>query len=158
VAGHADASAEADVAELQRLVTEIRRFRSDQGLKPGQRVAARLTGGSGICADHEGEIRALTRLNRPDDGFEATASITVGELSVELDLSGVVDVEAERRRLSKDLAAERKALEQALRKLGNEQFLAKAPETEVDKVRARRTTAESEIARLEAQLNRLAAR
>ncbi|NDL58908.1 valine--tRNA ligase [Phytoactinopolyspora mesophila] len=153
--GHADAAAEAEVADLQRLVTEIRRFRSEQGLKPGQRVAARLTGGTGIRADHEVEIRSLTRLNSPEDGFEATASITVGEVSVELDLSGAVDVEAEHRRLSKDLAAERKALEQALRKLGNEQFLAKAPEAEVDKVRARRTTAEAEIARLEAQLNRL---
>jgi valyl-tRNA synthetase len=74
------------------------------------------------------------------------------------DLSGAVDIEAERRRLTKDLAVERKALEQSVRKLDNEQFLAKAPEAEVDKVRARRVSAEAEIARLEAQLGRLDAR
>ncbi|NEE02772.1 valine--tRNA ligase [Phytoactinopolyspora halotolerans] len=155
---HSDAVAESGVEELKRLVTEIRRFRSDQGLKPGQRVAARLDGMAGVPAAHEAEIRSLTRLNTPDEGFTSSASLTVGGVTIELDLSGAVDVEAERKRLTKDLAAERKALEQSDRKLGNEQFLAKAPEAEVEKVRARRATAEAEIARLEAQLDRLAAR
>ncbi|WP_207782450.1 valine--tRNA ligase [Phytoactinopolyspora limicola] len=155
---HVDPAAEAAVTELQRLVTELRRFRSDQGLKPGQRVAGRLSGATGVLVRHETEIRTLTRLNVAGEGFTDTASITVGEVTVDLDLSGAVDVEAERRRLSKDLAAERKALDQAIRKLDNEQFLAKAPEAEVDKVRARRAAAETEIARLETQLERLAAR
>ena len=42
-----------------RLVTEIRRFRSDQGLRPSQRVAARLAGIEGTpLAGHEGRIRS----------------------------------------------------------------------------------------------------
>nr|WP_174257652.1 valine--tRNA ligase [Phytoactinopolyspora alkaliphila] len=155
--GWADPQAEAGFAGLQRLVTEVRRFRSDQGLKPGQRVAARLSGLDGI-AGYEAEIRSLTRLNVPAEEFTATASLTVSGVTVELDLSGAVDVEAERRRLGKDLAAERKALEQSVRKLDNEQFLAKAPDAEVEKVRARRVSAEAEIARLESQLARLDAR
>ncbi len=36
--------AAAHVADVQKLVTEIRRFRSDQGLNPGQKVSTRLTG------------------------------------------------------------------------------------------------------------------
>src|SRR5205814_516546 len=55
-----DDAAEDEVGVLQRVVTEVRRFRSDQGLKPGQRVAARL---SGVVA-HEELIRSLTRLDR----------------------------------------------------------------------------------------------
>jgi valyl-tRNA synthetase len=43
-------------------------------------------------------------------------------------------------------------LEQADRKLDNEQFLAKAPEQVVMKIRDRRTAAEDDIARIEAQL------
>ncbi|SEF18318.1 valine--tRNA ligase [Jiangella alba] len=148
-----DPAAEATVAELQRLVTEVRRFRSDQGLKPGQKVPAQvIDAGASVLSGHDAAFRSLTRLTAPEDGFAATAQVVVGAVTVELDLSGAVDVEAERKRLSKDLANERKALEQALRKLGNEQFLAKAPEPEVDKVRGRRTAAEAEIARLEAQL------
>jgi len=41
---YADPAAEAEISSLMRLVTEVRRFRSDQGLRPGQRVAARLPG------------------------------------------------------------------------------------------------------------------
>ncbi len=59
--------------------------------------------------------------------------------------------------MEKDLATARKDLTQAVAKLDNEQFLAKAPEPVVDKIRARRTAAEADIARLEAQLGRLPA-
>ena len=152
----ADAAAEATVVELQRIVTEVRRFRGDQGVKPGQRVPARIIEETGsVVADHEDAFRSLTRLDRPGEAFSPTARVVVGAVTVELDLSDAVDVEAERRRLTKDLANERKALEQANRKLSNEQFLAKAPEAEVAKVRRRRSDAEADIARLEAQLAQL---
>ncbi|HEU4540052.1 MAG TPA: valine--tRNA ligase [Jiangellaceae bacterium] len=151
-ASWADADAEAAVAALQRLVTEVRRFRSDQGLKPGQRVAARLTGLSGPLAAHEPEIRALVRLDVPDDGFAPTASLSVGGVKVDVDLSGAIDVVAERRRLEKDLATARKDLEQAEKKLANEQFLAKAPEQVVAKIRDRAVAARTEIDRIEAQI------
>jgi valyl-tRNA synthetase len=147
-----DADAEAAVADLQRLVTEVRRFRSDQGLKPGQRVEARITGLPGSLAGHEQEIRSLVRLDEPGASFAPTASLSIGGVDVELDLSGAIDVAAERRRLEKDLAGARKDLEQADRKLDNEQFLAKAPEQVVMKIRDRRTAAEDDIARIEAQL------
>jgi len=41
---YVDSAAVAEIALLQRVVTEVRRFRADQGVKPGQRVAARLSG------------------------------------------------------------------------------------------------------------------
>ena len=63
-----DKAAEAEVASLMRLVTEIRRFRSDQGLRPGQRVPARLAGIAATpLADHEPSIRSLLRLTNPAD-------------------------------------------------------------------------------------------
>ena len=49
---------------MMRLVTEIRRFRSDQGLRPSQRVAARLVGIEATpLAGHEERIRSLLRLD-----------------------------------------------------------------------------------------------
>ena len=62
--------AEAELAALQRVVTEVRRFRADQGLKPGQRVAARLERPDrrGL-ATHEPLIRSLVRLDEPGDGL-----------------------------------------------------------------------------------------
>ena len=59
-----DPSAEAEIAGMMRLVTEVRRFRADQGLKPGQKVAAVL---EGIKPSHEAAVRALLRLTQPGE-------------------------------------------------------------------------------------------
>ncbi|HEV7827190.1 MAG TPA: valine--tRNA ligase [Mycobacteriales bacterium] len=148
-----DAGAEGAIAAVQAVVTEVRRFRSDQGLKPGQRVAARLAGIEGTpLAEHEAAVRLLTRLTPAEDGFAPTASLPVGELVVELDLSGAIDVAAERKRLEKDLGAAQKEKAQAEGKLGNAAFTAKAPEAVVEKIRGRLATADADIARLTTQL------
>lgn len=76
-------------------------------------------------------------------------------VTVELDTSGTVDVAAERRRLEKDLAAARKELDNAAKKLGNENFLAKAPEAVVAGIRERQAVAEGDVARITARLEGL---
>jgi len=144
---------------LQRVVTEVRRFRSDQGLKPGQRVAARLTGlGRAGIGDHEPLIRALARLDAPGDDFAATATLAVtGQIGVELDTRGAIDVAAERARLAKDRAAAEKEAAQCRAKLDNPAFVRKAPEAVVGKIRERLAAAEADLARIHAALDALPA-
>jgi valyl-tRNA synthetase len=148
-----DPAAEAEIGSLMRLVTEVRRFRSDQGLKSGQRVPAQLAGIDGTpLAAHEEAIRSLLRLTPPGDGFGVSASFEAEEITVQIDLAGTIDVEAERKRMEKDLAAARKEVAQATGKLGNESFMAKAPEAVVAKTRQRLAEAEVDITRLESRL------
>jgi valyl-tRNA synthetase len=151
-----DPAAETEVAALQDVVTEVRRFRSEQGLRPAQRVAARIGGlaATGIAA-HEPLVRALTRLDAPVDGFAPTASLSIRATTVELDLSGAIDVAAERARLTRDLAAAEKELRTATAKLANTDFIAKAPDAVVAKVRGRLTAAESDVERITGQLDAL---
>ncbi|MEU5200901.1 valine--tRNA ligase [Streptomyces scabiei] len=150
-----DAAAEAEIESLQQVITEVRRFRSDQGLQPGQKVPARLELSRTQLAAHEAAIRQLLRLQPEGDGFSATATLPVAGATVALDLSGTIDVAAERKRLAKDLAAAEKEKAQAEAKLGNEAFLAKAPDNVVEKIRIRLTKAESDIVRLQNQINNL---
>ncbi|MFD6420240.1 valine--tRNA ligase [Streptomyces sp. NPDC060194] len=147
-----DVAAEQEIALVRSVVTEVRRFRSDQGLQPGQKVPARLTLTGTALAPHEAAIRQLLRLQPEGDGFHATATLPVAGATVALDLSGTIDVAAERKRLTKDLEAARKEVAQANGKLGNEAFLAKAPDHVVDKIRGRLSKAEADIARIEGQL------
>jgi valyl-tRNA synthetase len=158
-----DAAAEAEIGSLMRLVTEIRQFRSGQGLRPGQRVPARLAGIEATpLAAHEESIRVLLRLTVPEhtgqapagpaDGFRASASLLAEGVTVELDLAGTVDVGAERKRLEKDLAAARKEAQSMTAKLGNEAFTSRAPADVIEKSRARLAAAEADIARLESRL------
>jgi valyl-tRNA synthetase len=152
--GLVDAAAEAEVAALQRVVTEVRRFRSDQGLRPGQRVAARIAGlpGAGIAA-HEGLIRSLARLDEVGPDFAATASLAIGGgVTVELDTRGTIDVAAERGRLEKDRAAAEKEAAQCRAKLANDAFVAKAPHQVVTKIKERLAVAEADLARIVAAL------
>jgi valyl-tRNA synthetase len=156
----ADQEAARRVAGVQKLVTEVRRFRSDQGVKPGQRVPARLSGvdEAGLSALASG-VASLARLSSPGDGFTASASLEValpdGTVHVELDLSGTVDLAAERKRLAKDLAAAEKELAGTEAKLGNPNFTGKAPAEVVAKIKARRELAAAEIDRITARLERL---
>jgi valyl-tRNA synthetase len=148
-----DPAAEAELASVQRLVTEIRRFRADQGLRPTQKVAVRLAGiGSTSIAGHEAAIRSLLRLTEPDDAFSVSAGLVAEGVTVEIDLAGTVDLVAERKRLDKDIAAARKEAAQVSAKLGNTGFMAKAPADVVANARERLATAEADIARLEARL------
>ncbi|MGW7414938.1 valine--tRNA ligase [Streptomyces sp. NPDC054863] len=155
--GFRDAAAEQEIELVQQVVTEVRRFRSDQGLQPGQKVPAELTLTGTALAPHEAAIRQLLRLQPAGEGFHATASLPVAGATVALDLSGTIDVAAERKRLTKDLEAAKKEVAQANAKLGNEAFLAKAPDNVVDKIRGRLTKAESDIARITAQIEALPA-
>ena len=157
-----DRAAEAQIGALQELVTEIRRFRADQGVVPTRKVAARMTfddaGGQGTgLAAHAGQARALTRLTEPEDGFAASATLQLKGVRVELDLSGTIDVAAERARLEKDLAAAQGEIAAAEAKLGNPAFLAKAPEKIVAKIEERRSGGQADVARISAQLEALSA-
>ncbi len=144
-----DLAAEAEIGSLMRLVTEVRRFRSDQGLRPGQPVPAVLAGiGATALAAHEEAIRVLLRLTPAAAGFTPTASLHAEGVTVELDTAATIDLAAERRRIEKDLAAARKEADQAERKLANDSFLAKAPPEVVEQTRLRLDAARSGIARL----------
>jgi valyl-tRNA synthetase len=151
-----DPGAEAETGALMRLVTEVRRFRSDQGLRPGRTVPAVLDGlPETSLAAHEAQIRALLRLSPPSQGFTPTASLSVGGVTVRLAMAGAIDVAAERRRLEKDLAAAHRQAEQAEAKLANAAFVENAPAAVVTATRDRRAAAQAEIARIEAAFDAL---
>jgi valyl-tRNA synthetase len=149
------------ITDMQKLGTEVRRFRSGQGLRDRQKVPARLTGIDG--ADLATQVAAVTSqawLTEPGADFTPSATVEVrlgpgnrgSTVVVELDTSGTVDVAAERRRLEKDLAAAEKELVATGAKLDNEAFLAKAPEAVVDKIRARQQVARDEVDRITVRL------
>ncbi|MFI7545003.1 valine--tRNA ligase [Actinoplanes sp. NPDC049599] len=147
-----DDVAEEELAALQKVVTEVRRFRSDQGLRPGQRVNAALTGLGNVGIDvHEPLIRSLARLDAPGTEFTATATLAVtGGITVDLDTRGTIDVAAERARLDKDHAAAEKEAAQCRAKLNNDAFIGKAPEQVVAKIKDRLAAAEADLARIAA--------
>ncbi len=148
-----DLAAEAEIEALMRLVTQVRRFRSDQGLRPTQPVPAVLSGIEATpLARHEAGIRSLLRLAEPGADFAPTASVQAEAITVQLDTAAAIDIGAERRRLEKDLSAARADAAATEHRLANPSFVEKAPEEVVARSRDRLAAAQEEIASLEERL------
>ena len=147
------------IADADKLITELRRFRSDQGVKPSQKVPGRLDFAAADLSNQEELVRNLANTTPPAEDFDPSASIEVrlsqATVEVTLDTHGAVDVEAERKRLEKDLAKANKELEQTGKKLGNENFLSKAPEEVVNKIKQRQQIAREEVERITSRLEGL---
>ena len=154
-----DLTARRRIEDSIKLITELRRFRADQGVKPSQKVPGALDFAEADLAGQEALVRSIARVEEPGEGFGASASIEVrlsqATLNAALDTSGTVDVAAERKRLEKELAAAQKELDTTGGKLGNEQFLANAPEQVVEKIRERQRVAQEEFDRVTARLEGL---
>ena len=162
----ADAAAEA-AAEMEwaiRLISRVRAARSEMNVPPGARLALYMIGAGAVTrarlARHREAIVRLARL----DGIETAAAappgslqLVVDEATVALPLAEVIDIARERARLGREL--DKVALEIARidGKLGNEQFVAKAPDHVVAAQRERRADAEAVQARLTRALERLPA-
>ncbi len=146
---HVDKKSELLVAELQKIITEVRRFRNDQGVKPSQKIPGRIIAPADVTA-YASAMAFLLKLELTD--FTPSASVEIGAMKVELDLSGTVDVVAERARLEKDLATAQKDMKTAEVKLNNEGFMAKAPANVVAEIKERLAATTADIERISAQL------
>ena len=137
------------VTEIQEIITEIRRFRNDQGIKGSTKIIARFTG-LGELSIYEDAIRFIVRCDEADGNY--SAKIEVGRVIIEFDVTGAVDLKAERARLTKDLATAQKDLATAKVKLQNDGFMAKAPLEVVTEIRERLLVTTAEIERIESAL------
>ncbi len=148
-AAHVDKPAEKLVAEMQEIITDVRRFRNDQGIKTSLKIPARFVA-KGAIADYASAMAFVLRLELGE--ITPSAKVEIGSVQVEFDLTGSIDVVAERARLEKDLAAANKDKQTAEVKLNNEGFMAKAPESVVVEIRERLTKTSADIERITAQL------
>jgi valyl-tRNA synthetase len=139
---------------IQEIVTEIRRFRNDQGIKSSAKIIAAFSA-MGELAPYEDAIRFIVRAEKADGNY--STKIEVAGIVVEFDLTGAIDIKAERARLTKDLATAQKDLATAKVKLENEGFMAKAPLEVVTEIRERAAVTTADIARIEAALAALPA-
>jgi valyl-tRNA synthetase len=144
-----DKKSEKLIGELQKIVTEVRRFRNDQGVKPSQKIPARFIAPNDVMA-YQSAMAFLLKLELVE--LTPSASVEIGDMKVELDLSGTVDVVAERARLEKDLITAQKDLKTAEVKLNNEGFMAKAPANVVAEIKERLAVTTADIERITAQL------
>ena len=146
---HVDKKAEELVSQLQEIITEVRRFRNDQGIKTSLKIPGRFIAPAHI-AKYASAMAFVVRMELGE--ITASAKCEAAGVVVEFDLTGSIDVVAERQRLEKDLATASKDKQTAEVKLNNQGFMAKAPENVVVEIRERLEKTTSDIARITAAL------
>jgi valyl-tRNA synthetase len=148
---HIDKKSEKLIAQLQEIITDVRRFRNDQGIKTSQKIPAQFIAPAHI-SEYAEAMAFVLRLQLAE--ITPSAHCEIGNVRVEFDLTGSVDVAAERARLEKDLATAQKDKATAEVKLNNQGFMAKAPEDVVIEIRERLAKTSAEIERLTLQLSK----
>ena len=151
-ADHIDKMAEKLVSELQEIITDVRRFRNDQGIKTSQKLPARFIAPAHIN-DYADAMAFVLRLDLNE--ITPSAQCEIGNVTVEFDLTNSIDIGAERARLERDLASAQKDMQTAEVKLNNQGFMAKAPEAVVIEIRERLEKTSADIERISAQLLKL---
>ncbi len=155
-----DPEAEREIDWLIRLVSEIRAARTELNVPPGARLAMHVRDANeGTTARLTRQASALARLARVDaaEGEVAggAAQVVVDEATFVLPLEGVIDLDAERQRLTKAIAAVEKERDALGGRLGNASFVERAKPEAVEKARADHADKMAEAARLHAALGRL---
>jgi valyl-tRNA synthetase len=155
-----DPEASREVDWLIRLVQEIRTARNELNVPPGARLPLHVRDANdATLARLERQAAALARLARVTHAEgEATggaAQVVVDEATFVLPLEGVIDLESERTRLTKAIAAAEKERDSLAGRLGNASFVERAKPEAVEKAKADHADKAAEAARLQAALGRL---
>ncbi len=137
---HADAARE--VEWLKSAATQLRSVRSQLGLSPAKTVPLLLDGKFNVAQidRHRHSLMFLARLESIDTvsgAAPAAASAMVGELKLLVPLEGLVDLDAERKRLDKEIARVDIEIKKCEGKLSSEKFVSGAPEAVVAQERQR---------------------
>ncbi|RAW06453.1 valine--tRNA ligase [Halomonas elongata] len=139
-----DEAATRNIEWLKGVIVAIRNIRAELNIAPGKPLAALLT--KGDATDRErleanrpflAKLAKLERLDWLDDPAAAPLAATqlVGDMEVLVPMAGLIDKEAELARLAKEIDKQDKLIGGIEKKLGNESFVAKAPEAVVQKER-----------------------
>ena len=157
--------AEQQMEMLMELVRAIRNIRAEAGVEPGRKVEAVVAADpkrAQVIQTNQTAVMTLAGLGKLDfqeEDAEPPAkalSAVAGGVQVFLPLAGLVDLELETQRLTKELEATKEEIQRLQAKLGNAQFVAKAPPAVVEKERAKLAAAQEKAEKLEARLAELA--
>ena len=155
-----DPEAIREVDWLIRLVGDIRTARTELNVPPGARLPLHVRdAGQGTLGRLDRQRAVLARMARVDlaegEATGGAAQVVVDEATFVLPLEGVIDLAAERARLTKAIAAAEKERDALNGRLSNASFVERAKPEAVEKARADHADKQAEAARLHAALGRL---
>jgi valyl-tRNA synthetase len=151
-----------EIGQVIALVSGVRAARAEMNVPAGAKIPLLIRGAGGIPAWAENQRQQIEQLARLDslaalegEVPKGAINLVIGGDTVALPLAGVIDIDQERARLDKELARIAKEIAQIEGKLGNEKFIAKAPEHVVAEQHRRKEEAEVARGKINEALKRI---
>jgi valyl-tRNA synthetase len=150
--------------QVQSVITAIRATRAEMKIPPGKKITAIIRTEHKKLVQHletyAENVQILARLEKLEVGADVAkpspaASVVIKDAEIFIPLEGVIDVNAERERLEKELTRLTTQQEKITRKLNNQDFLSRAPEEVVSKEKAKRQDFERMITQINEHLEKL---
>ena len=161
--GLEDSKAEAEVGWVVDVVSQVRSVRAEMNVPAGAQIPLALVGASeddrSRAERWSATIMRMARLSEIDFVAKAppqSVQVVARGTVLALPLAGVIDFAAERARLEKGVATEQKEIAKIDAKLGNADFLRRAPEEVVEEQQERRELAVARLEKMSAALKMLA--
>lgn len=166
VSDDTDVQAMQDMEWLKRVILAIRNIRGEMDLSPNKPLPLLLshadTMARGRIEKNQNFLSSLAKLESVEflgDNDEPPASMTalVDNLQLHIPMAGLIDKDAELKRLNKAIEKAEKDLQRVSGKLSNENFVSKAPEAVIAKEREKQTEAQELVNQLQEQLKKIEA-
>jgi len=160
----ADDAAEAELDWIQRFVLGIRQIRGEMDIAPGKPLDVILQDANHqdlqLLGVHERYLTKLARLEKitvlpANDEPPPSATALLGQMKILVPMAGLIDVAAERSRLTKNRERISTGLKRVEGKLANEKFRANAPAAVIEKEQQKFSDMQQEISQIDEQLARL---
>jgi len=153
---------------LQQFVLGVRQIRSGYDIKPGKKLSVLLNKGTknDVASDYErlkrneiiltnlARLESITWLDKQENIPESAIAL-VGAMQILIPMAGIIDVEAERERLKKEIDNNQNFVTKLEAKLSNDNFVSRAPEKVVELERQKLSDAQDKLNNLMEQLEKL---
>jgi valyl-tRNA synthetase len=156
----------ADIEWVKRFIVGIRNIRGEMDIAPSKPLPAllrnvssedeRRLGISRTFIDRLARLESVTVLKEGEEA-PASAAAVVGEMEILIPMAGLIDKEAELARIAKAMGKLEQDVARFKGKLSNEKFVSNAPQAVIEKEKAKLADSESQLAKLKAQHETIAA-
>jgi valyl-tRNA synthetase len=164
-AGDVDEEAEAAMQTVMEAIRAIRNARAEYNVEPARRIVAQIAAGekTDLFSSQRDVMVELARLDPNSlrisrsllDEPEQALTLVVGGVEIYLPLAGMVDLDAERARLAKELAHIEDGVARSQKLLSNEGFVAKAPAEVVQNEEVKLASLQEQAEKLRGRLSAL---
>ena len=156
-----DQKTEDDMAFVQDVINAVRNIRGENNIAPSKEIRVQVRHASEASAailnlyekylNKLGRVSTIETLTTPANPKLASSAV-VGGSEIFVPLEGLIDLDAERGRLEKEIARLHQVIEATGRKLSNPSFVERAPKDVVDKEREKLTSFQATVEKLKANL------